>query len=130
MRAESKPMKAIIGALLVLCLVSCTKEREKNSIVGAWRLTQITTVDTSTVYLQGNELSVEFKPDGRLDILGPKPNYTFLQDFNKYETLSNDRIRFFDSTSNNQLLATYRVDNNLSLLYQVRCAYEETFSRR
>ena len=123
-------MKAIIGALLVLCLVSCTKERDTNSIVGAWRLTQITTVDTSTVYLKGNELSVEFKPDGRINMLGPKPNYTFLQDFNKFEIFTNDRIRFFDSTSNNQLFATFRVDNNLSLLYEVRCAYEERFTRR
>ena len=123
-------MKAIIGALLVLCLVSCTKESDTNSIVGAWRLTQITTVDTSTVYLQGNELSVEFRPDGRIDILGPKPNYTFLQDYNKYETLSDDRIRFFDSTSNHQLFATFRLGNTLSILYEVRCAYEETFTRR
>ena len=123
-------MKLIIGALLVLCLVSCTKEWESNSVVGTWRLTQITTVDTSTVYLKGNELSVEFKPDGRINMLGPKPNYTFLQDFNKFEIFTNDRIRFFDSTSNNQLFATFRVDNNLSLLYEVRCAYEERFTRR
>ncbi|MGZ3845192.1 MAG: hypothetical protein ACXVBH_04005 [Flavisolibacter sp.] len=123
-------MKAIIGALLVLSLVSCAKENDTNSIVGSWRLTQITTVDTSTVYLQGTELSVDFKGDGRMEILGPKPNYTFLQDFNKYETLSNNRIRFFDSTSNNQLFATFRIDNTLSLLYEVRCAYEERFTRR
>jgi len=123
-------MKLIIGALLVLCLVSCTKEWESNSVVGTWRLTQITTVDTSTVYLQGNELSVEFKPDGRIDILGPDPNYTFLSDYNKYETLSENRIRFFDSTSQNQLFATFRVDKTLSLLYEVRCAYEEKFTRR
>jgi len=91
---------------------------------------QINSGDTSIVYLAGTELSVEFKPDGHFDILGPKPNYTFLQDFNRYETVSFDRIRFFDSTSTEQLFAIFHIDKTLSLSYEVRCPYEEKFTRR
>jgi hypothetical protein len=127
---ESILMKRIIAAMVLLALVSCTKEKNANSIVGSWRLTQIYSGDTSVVYLMGTELSIDFKEDGRVDILGPKPNYTFLQDFNKYETVGDDRVRFYDSTSNNELFARFRVDKTLSLLYELRCPYQETFTRR
>lgn len=123
-------MKRITAALALLLLISCTKEKESRSIVGSWRLTQIKSGDSSTIYLSGTELSVEFKQDGRFDILGPKPNYTFLEDFNRYETLNNERIRFFDSTSTGELFASFYVDKTLSLSYEVRCPYEEKFTRR
>lgn len=123
-------MKRITAALALLLLISCIKEKESNSIVGSWRLTQIKSGDSSTIYLSGTELFVEFKQDGRFDILGPKPNYTFLEDFNRYETLNNERIRFFDSTSTGELFASFHVDKNLSLSYEVRCPYEEKFTRR
>lgn len=123
-------MKRITAALALLLLISCTKEKESSSIVGSWRLTQIKSGDSSTIYLSGTELSVEFKQDGRFDILGPKPNYTFLEDFNRYETLNNERIRFFDSTSTGELFASFYVDKTLSLSYEVRCPYEEKFTRR
>jgi hypothetical protein len=123
-------MKRIIAAMVLLALVSCTKEKNTNSLIGSWRLTQIYSGDTSVVYLLGTELSIDFKGDGRVDILGPKPNYTFLQDYNKYETVGDDRVRFYDSTSNNELFARFRVDKTLSLLYELRCPYQETFTRR
>ena len=123
-------MKRITAALSLLLLISCTKEKEPNSILGSWRLTQIKSGDSSTIYLSGTELSVEFKQDGRFNILGPKPNYTFLEDFNRYETLDNDRVRFFDSTSTAELFASFHVGKILSLSYEVRCPYEEKFTRR
>jgi hypothetical protein len=123
-------MKRIISALVLLFLISCTKEKESNTIVGSWALTQINSGDSSTIYLSGTELSVEFKKDGHFDVLGPKPNYTFLQDFNRYETLNNGRIRFFDSSSTGELFANCHVDKTLSLSYEVRCPYEEKFIRR
>jgi hypothetical protein len=91
---------------------------------------QINSGDSSTVYLTGTEFSVDFKSDGRFDILGPKPNYSFLQEFNRYETVSFDRIRFYDSTSNEELFANFQIDNSLSLSYEFRCPYEEKFTRR
>jgi len=123
-------MKQILLLLAFFSVIGCTKEKEPDSLLGSWRLMQINSGDTSTVYLTGSELSVEFKSDGHFDILGPKPNYTFLQDFNQYETMSFDKIRFFDSTSTQELFAVFHVDKTLSLSYELRCPYEEKFTRR
>lgn len=123
-------MKRNLVILALFAIIGCAKEKVPNSLVGSWRLTQINSGDTSTIYLTGTELSVEFKSDGRFDILGPKPNYTFLQDFNRYETVSYDKIRFFDSTSTAELFAMFQVNKTLSLSYEVRCPYEERFTRR
>ena len=123
-------MKQILLLLVFFSVIGCTKEKEPDSLLGSWRLMQINSGDTSTVYLTGSELSVEFKSDGHFDILGPKPNYTFLQDFNRYETMSFDKIRFFDSTSTQELFAVFHVDKTLSLSYELRCPYEEKFTRR
>jgi len=123
-------MKRIFQVLVIFSLVSCTKEKESNSIVGSWRLTQIISGDSSTIFLSGTELAVEFKSDGGFDVLGPKPNYTFLRDFNKYETIGNDRIRFVDSSSQEELFANFQINKTLSLSYQIRCPYEEKFIRR
>ena len=123
-------MKRNILLLALFFTFGCTKEKAPNSVLGTWTLTQINSGGISTIYLTGYELSVEFKPDGHFDILGPKPNYTFLQEYNRYETLGIDRIRFFDSTSNEQLFAVFHVDKTLSLSYEVRCPYEERFTRR
>jgi hypothetical protein len=127
---ESILMKRIIAAMVLLCLVSCTKEKTSKSIVGSWGLTQIYSGDTSRIYLLGSELSINFKADGHLDILGPKTGYTFLQDHNRYEIVDEDRVRFYDSTGTNELFARFQVDKTLSLLYELRCPYQETFTRR
>ena len=123
-------MKRLILLLALISIIGCTKEKQADSLLGSWRLMQINSGDTSTVYLTGTEFSVDFKPDGRFDILGPKPNYSFLQDYNRYETMSFDRIRFYDSTSTEELFANFQIDNSLSLSYEFRCPYEEKFTRR
>jgi len=123
-------MKRIALLFVILSVISCSKEREANSLVGTWALTQINTAYASSILLSGTELSVEFKPDGSFNILGPKSNYTFLQDFNRYEIVGDSRIHFFDATSNNELFANFRINKTLSLSYEVRCPYEEKFIRR
>jgi hypothetical protein len=123
-------MKRIILLLALFSIMGCTKEKQPDSLLGSWRLMQINSGDTSTVYLTGTEFSVDFKSDGRFDILGPKPNYSFLQEFNRYETVNFDRIRFYDSTSTEELFANFQIENSLSLSYEFRCPYEEKFTRR
>jgi hypothetical protein len=123
-------MKRLTLLLALFSIIGCTKEKKADSLLGSWRLMQINSGDTSTVYLTGTEFSVDFKSDGRFDILGPKPNYSFLQDFNRYETVSFDRIRFYDSTSTEELFANFQIHNSLSLSYEFRCPYEEKFTRR
>lgn len=123
-------MKRIALLLVIVSIISCTKEKESNSIVGSWNLTQINSGNTSSVYLSGTELSVEFKSDSSFTILGPKSNYTFLRDYDKYIIVSNNRIRFFNAVSNEELFAEFYVNNTLSLSYEVRCPYEEKFIRR
>jgi len=123
-------MKRLIPVLVILFFTSCTKEQDLNSLTGTWTLTQINSADTSSVFLYGTEFSVQFKEKDTLLILGPKPNYSFLQDFNQYEVVSSDRIRFFNSTTGSELFAVYRIDKTLLLSYEVRCPYEEKFIRR
>ncbi len=110
--------------------LSCTKDQVPDTIVGEWTLTEINSGDASSIKLFGNEVSVEFKEEGKFEIIGPKSNYTFLQDFNKYELISTDRIRFFNSATSNELYASFQVGNALSIFYELRCPYEEKFMRR
>ena len=124
-------MKQIILLCVIFASVSCTKEKkEPGSLVGTWSLTEISSGTTSPIYLNGNELAVEFKDDGCFDILGPKPNYTFLQDFNQYEVLNGNRIRFFNSTTQEQLHAIFEVNKSLSFSYELSFPYQEKFNRR
>jgi hypothetical protein len=123
-------MKRIVPFLLLVLLIGCTKEQEPNSLTGTWTLTQINSGDTSSVILYGTEFSVQFKEKDSLFILGPKPNYSFLQDYNQYEVIGTNRIRFFNLTTGDELFAGFHIDKTLSLSYEVRCPYEEKFIRR
>lgn len=123
-------MKRIVLLLVILSALGCTKEKEPTSIVGTWALSEINSANTSSVLLSQTELSVQFTKEDSLIILGPKSNYTYLQDFNKYEIVSDGRIRFFSTNTQDELFADFSVDKTLSLSYQVRCPYEEKFIRR
>jgi hypothetical protein len=123
-------MKQILLLLVITSVISCTKEKDPNSLTGTWSLTQINSVPSSSVSLYGTEFSIEFNKKDSIVILGPKPNYSYLQDFNRYEVVSNNRIRFFNTTTGDELFAAFSVGETLSLSYEVRCPYEEKFVRR
>ena len=123
-------MKRIALLFVILSAISCTKEKQPDSIVGEWALSEINSANNSSVLLSQTELSVRFTLKDSLIILGPKPNYTYLENFNKYEVVSSDRIRFFNTATQDELFANYSIDKILSLSYQVRCPYEEKFTRR
>lgn len=123
-------MKRIALLFVILGTISCTKEKQPDSIVGEWALSQINSANSSSVLLSQTELSVRFTLKDSLIIVGPKPNYTYLENFDKYEIVSSDRIRFFNTTTQDELFANYSIDKTLSLSYQVRCPYEEKFTRR
>jgi hypothetical protein len=123
-------MKRITPLLVILFLLSCTKEQVPDSLTGTWTLTQINSGDTSLVRLYGTEFSVQFKEKDSLFILGPEPNYSFLQDYDRYQVIGKDSIRFFNSITGNELFASFYIDKTLSLSYQLRCPYEEKFIRR
>lgn len=123
-------MKRIALLFVILSAISCTKEKQPDSIVGEWALSEINSANNSSVLLSQTELSVRFTLKDSLIILGPKPNYTYLENFNKYEVVSSYRIRFFNTATQDELFANYSIDKTLSLSYQVRCPYEEKFTRR
>jgi hypothetical protein len=123
-------MKRIVLLLVILSIIGCTKEKESDSIVGTWALSEINSAYTSSVLLSQTELSVQFTEKDSLIILGPKSNYTYLQDFNRYEVVSNETIRFYNTNTQDELFADFSVNKTLSLSYQVRCPYEEKFIRR
>lgn len=123
-------MKRIILLLVIFSAIGCTKEKESNSIVGTWTLSEINSANASSVLLSRTELSVQFTEKDSLIILGPKPNYTYLESFDKYEIINSSSIRFFNTSTQDELLADFNVDKTLSLSYQVRCPYQEKFIRR
>lgn len=124
-------MKRIALFFVILSSISCTKEKDLNTITGTWSLSEITSGSpSSSVLLSQTELAVQFTDKDSLIILGPKANYTYLANFNKYEIVSDNRIRFFNTNTQDELFADYIIDKNLSLSYQVRCLYEEKFTRR
>jgi hypothetical protein len=122
-------MKRIVLLLAILSVISCTKEKKSDSIIGTWTLTEINTLTPSPIRLTGTEVSVSFNKDGSLDISG-NPNYTSLRELNRYEIVTNERIRFFNITTQDELFAYFGVNKTLSLSYEVRCPYEEKFIRR
>lgn len=125
-------MKRVLFLLVVLLSISCTKEKEPgSSLTGTWTLSEIYSGPPySSVLLSRTEFSVQFTEKDSVIILGPKPNYSFLQDFNKYEIVNGNRIRFFNTNTPDELFAGFSVDKTLSLFYEVRCPYEEKFIRR
>jgi hypothetical protein len=124
-------MKRLFPLLVILFFSGCTKEQDLNSVTGTWTLTQINSgPPSSSVLLSRTEFSVEFKKNDTLVILGPKPNYSFLQNFNRYKMLTDERIRFFNDTTQEEMFASFHIDDNLSLSYEVGCIYEEKFIRR
>jgi len=124
-------MKRIALLFVIVSVISCTKEQDHDSIVGTWTLSQINSGSpSSSVVLARTELSIQFTEKDSLIILGPKPNYTYLENFDKYQIISNDRIRFFNTSTSDELFASFIIGNTLSLSYQVRCPYEEKFIRR
>ena len=122
-------MKQIALLALILSFIGCTKEKAPDSIVGDWKLTEIDSYNASMIRLSGTELSVTFNSDGSFAISG-KPNYTFLQDFNRYELINEGRIRFYNTSTKDTLFADFTLHNALSFSYEVRCPYEEKFMRR
>lgn len=122
-------MKQIALLAVLISLIGCTREKTLNSIVGNWTLTEIDSYNSSTIRLSGTELSVKFNSDGSVAISG-KPNYTFLQDFNRYEIVNEDRIRFYNTNTTDELFASFNLNNTLTFSYEVRCPYEEKFMRR
>lgn len=122
-------MKQIALLAVLISLIGCTREKTLNSIVGNWTLTEIDSYNSSTIRLSGTELSVKFNSDGSVAISG-KPNYTFLQDFNRYEIVNEDRIRFYNTNTTDELFAGFNLNNTLTFSYEVRCPYEEKFMRR
>lgn len=124
-------MKRIALLFVILSFIGCAKEKDLNTITGTWSLSEITSGSpSSSVLLSQTELAVQFTDKDSLIILGPKANYTYLANFNKYEIVSDNRIRFFNTNTQDELFADYIIDKNLSLSYQVRCLYEEKFTRR
>ena len=77
-------MKRIALLFVILSVINCTKEKQPDSNVAEWALSEIISRSDSSVLLSQTELSVRFTLKDSLIILGPKPNYTYLENFNKF----------------------------------------------
>jgi len=71
-------------------------------------------------------LLIEFKNNGDFVVSGPNPGLANspLWEFNKYEFQADNSIRFFNSNTSADLMATYTLHKTLELDYMQRCGFD------
>jgi hypothetical protein len=128
-------MKQILLCFLILSLFSCSKEKT-NSLQGEWTIVE-TNAGTGSgfitkTYPAGSDITIHFSTSGEFKVTGPNPgaSNSKLWEFNKYELLSDQTIRLYNSTSGLQTNVSYTMENGLEMSYQyARCGMFEKFIR-
>ncbi|HEY0354790.1 MAG TPA: hypothetical protein VGC29_01220 [Flavisolibacter sp.] len=128
-------MKQILLCFLVIIGISCTKEKSA-SIKGEWTIVETnagTGYGWNTLnYQAGSDISIEFRSSGDFIVSGPKPgaSNSKLWDYNKYELLADQSIRFYHTDTGKEMTANFEIVNGLQLHYSwARCGYSEKFVR-
>ena len=118
--------------LYVLFLLSCQKEKREPQLVGKWTLIERLAGTgggfITTTYSPLSEMSIQFLSDGTFTLTnhnGQIPSLT-LSDFDRYQVLSTDKIRFYHSASGAEMDIYYDLTTQLRLDYPARCGFSET----
>jgi hypothetical protein len=128
-------MKKLFLLLTVICLFSCSKENIP-SISGIWTIVETNAEIGGGVQVQtyppSSEVTMEFGANGQLILTGTNPGRAMspLWDYDRYEVLPDQVIRFYKSFNGEEMKAFFTVEGDLFLNYlTVRCGYEEKFLR-
>lgn len=129
-------MKQLFLLLAIACLFSCTKEKIVETVSGTWTIVETNTDAGGIVQVQTyaptSEFTVEFAPNGQLILTGANPGQAAspLWNYDRYEVLPDNIIRFFKSTGNEEIKAYFTINGELFLNHlSTRCAHEEKFTK-
>ena len=129
-------MKQLLLLFAMTTLFGCTKERISQPPPGTWTIVETNDVSAGYVqiqtYVPSTEVTLEFGNAGNLILTGSNPGVAKspLWEYDKYQMLEKNIIRFYQSTGNKERQAYYEVEGNLYLNYfDARHGYEEQFLR-
>ncbi len=128
-------MKHLLPLLLMVLALSCTKEKDSNTVVGKWLL-QERIEDTggriiTTSVSAANNARVIFKGDGKIAVerAANNPLLEHLMQYTHYKTGGDGVIEFYTQGSGQTLKAYFSINNQLLLQYEARCYVAEKFAR-
>lgn len=127
-------MKQFFLALAIICLFSCSKEQTIQPIDGTWTIIETNSAESGYIEVQtyrpSSEVTLEFGSNGTLIRTGSNPGTAKspLWEYDKYQLLEKNIIRFYQSAGSKETKAFYTLDGNLFLNYlSMRHGYEEKF---
>ncbi|HUC81727.1 MAG TPA: hypothetical protein VMR70_12480 [Flavisolibacter sp.] len=131
-------MKQLFLLVAAICLFSCYKEKKPilETVSGTWTIVETSTDASGIVqvqtYLPSSEFTMEFAPGGQLVLTGANPGQAAspLWNYDRYQVLPENMIRFYQSTGTQEIKAYFTVNGELFLNHlSTRCAHEEKFVR-
>ena len=113
--------------LLFVVLASCTKTKINSSIVGKWSLDSIyvgigpAKWEPAVTFAPTN---ITFYNDGSFS-----QNNTIFNEYNHFQLISNDTIRFYNLLNQKQLIVKYSLNDELTIYYNCVEACGEKYRR-
>jgi len=127
-------MKQLFICVALIALFSCTRQNLKEPFSGTWTIVETNSAENGFIQLQtyppSSEVTLKFAGNGTLVRTGTNPGTAKspLWEYDKYQVLEENIIRFYQSAGSKEMRALYTVDGNLVLNYlAMRHGYEETF---
>jgi hypothetical protein len=129
-------MKQLLTFFAITILFGCTKEKISEPPTGTWTIVKTDLGDAGGIQIQtftpSSEITLEFGKNGSLLLTGANPGNALspLWEYDSYQILEDDIIRFYQRYGNKEVQAYFSIEGNLYLNYlHLRCPYEEEFLR-
>lgn len=129
-------MKQLLTFLAAAILFGCSKEKISSPPTGTWTIIETNLEDAGGIQVQtytpSSEISLEFGAKGDLVLTGANPGNAMspLWEYDSYQMLEDDVIRFYQRAGNKEVQAYFSIEGDLFLNYlNLRCPYEEKFLR-
>ena len=101
---------------MLVVITSCSKPKNDSPIVGSWKLDSIRVhVNFGNIWEPASNFgpsALNFYEDGSFS-----QSNTILNQFNHYELISNDSIRFYNSIYKTEMKLKYTLDKELTIYY-------------
>jgi hypothetical protein len=108
-------MKKAIVLLIVVSAISCTKDKNP-SLIGKWNIVESLDDVGQVVYNNSQSNFIKFNSNGRFE-MDTLSNYfaykQYLKSMNKYQIMSDNKIKFYSENSQDSLVVGYSLDSQL-----------------